>query len=138
SGPACKNQHLSLFKKPARFQHMNRASALFLLCLPLAAQAVEPKQAAPAFAALQAQRGKVVLGDFWASWCGPCRVALPAYERLRREYAGKGFEVIGVGVDQEPRQGAAVLGQLHLSYPQVADPRGEIAQRYDPGGMPAS
>lgn len=117
---------------------MNRASALLALCLPLAVHAVEPKQPAPAFPALDGQRGKVVLVDFWASWCGPCRVALPAYDKLRREYAAKGFEVIAVDVDQEARQGAAVLKQLKLSYPQVADPQGDIAQRYDPPGMPAA
>jgi cytochrome c biogenesis protein CcmG/thiol:disulfide interchange protein DsbE len=121
---------------------MNRALAVLALCLPLAAPltawAVESNQPGPLFPALEGQRGKVVLVDFWASWCGPCRQALPAYESLRRQFGAKGFEVIAVDVDQEPRQGAALLRQMRLSYVQVADPQGEIAQAYDVPGMPAA
>jgi len=117
---------------------MKRILALLVLCLPGAAAAVEANQPAPSFAVLEAQRGKVVLVDFWASWCGPCRQALPAYEALRKEYGARGFEVIGVDVDQHPRDGETALKQLRLSYPQVPDAQGALAERYDVAGMPAS
>ncbi|HWY24639.1 MAG TPA: TlpA disulfide reductase family protein [Nevskia sp.] len=121
---------------------MNRVSAALAATiawgLPLLAGAVEPKQPAPSFPALEAQRGKVVLVDFWASWCGPCRQALPAYEALRKDYGARGFEVIAVDVDQHPLDGEAALRQLHLSYPQVADAQGSIAEAYAVAGMPAS
>ena len=80
----------------------------------------------------------MVLVDFWASWCGPCRQALPAYEQLRRDYAARGFEVIGVNVDRHPRDRETALKALHLSYPQVADAEGALAERYEVAGMPAS
>jgi thiol-disulfide isomerase/thioredoxin len=117
---------------------MNRCAAVLLLGLPLLAGAAEPRQPAPPFPALEAQRGKVVLVDFWASWCGPCRQALPAYEALRQEYGEHGFEVIAVDVDEHPREGEAALRQLHLSYPQVPDAQGQLAERYAVAGMPAS
>jgi thiol-disulfide isomerase/thioredoxin len=117
---------------------MNRVFATLLLGLPLLAAAAAPRQPAPAFPALEAARGKVVLVDFWASWCGPCRQALPAYEQLRREYAARGFEVIGVNVDRRAGDREAALKALHLSYPQVADAAGALAERYDVSGMPAS
>ncbi|MBV8063130.1 MAG: TlpA family protein disulfide reductase [Nevskia sp.] len=117
---------------------MNRVCALLVLSLPLTAGAVQPKQPAPSFPALDGLRGKVVLVDFWASWCGPCQLALPAYETLRKDYGARGFEVIGVDVDEHPQDGAAALKRLHLSYPQVQDPQGAIAERYELTGMPTS
>lgn len=117
---------------------MNRVLAVLALSLPPLAGAAPPPQPAPSFPVLEAQRGKVVLVDFWASWCGPCQQALPAYEALRREFAGRGFEVIGVDVDEHPQDGAAALQKLRLSYPQVQDPQGALAQAYEVSGMPTS
>lgn len=117
---------------------MNRAFVALLFALVPAARAVQPDQPAPAFDALAQQRGKVVLVDFWASWCGPCRQAIPHYQALRQEFAAKGFEVIGVDVDQNPRDGAAALKSLQPDYPQAADPHGRIAAQYDLPGMPAA
>lgn len=115
-----------------------RLAALCLLCLLPAAQAVQPQQPAPGFEALDGHRGEVRLVDFWASWCGPCLQALPRYEALRQELHASGFEVIGVDVDQHPQDGAKLLQTLHLSYPQVADPQGRLAELYGVNGMPAS
>ena len=117
---------------------MNRVLCAFALSLPLLAGAAETGQPAPLFPALEAQRGKVVLVDFWASWCGPCLQALPRYEALRQELHAGGFEVIGVDVDQHPQDGVKLLKTLHLSYPQVPDAQGELAERYGVNGMPSS
>ncbi|MDB5973849.1 MAG: TlpA-like family disulfide reductase [Nevskia sp.] len=116
----------------------SRLAALGLLGLLPAAQALESSQPAPSFPALETQRGKVVLVDFWASWCGPCLQALPRYEALRQELHDGGFEVIGVDVDQRPQDGEKLLKTLHLSYPQVPDAQGDLAERYGVSGMPSS
>jgi len=113
-------------------------AALCLLGLLPTAQALQPNQPAPGFDALAGLQGEVRLVDFWASWCGPCLQALPRYEALRQEFHAQGFEVIGVDVDQRPRDGEKLLQTLHLSYPQVPDPQGKLAELYGVNGMPSS
>lgn len=125
-------------RAPAARNVPPRLAALCLLALMPSAQALESGAKAPSFPALESQHGKVVLVDFWASWCGPCLQALPRYEALRQELQAGGFEVIGVDVDQRPQDGEKLLKTLHLSYPQVPDPQGDLAERYDVSGMPSS
>jgi cytochrome c biogenesis protein CcmG, thiol:disulfide interchange protein DsbE len=117
---------------------MRATLAAVLLLGMQPAYAVQPNQPAPPFEALAQQHGKVVLVDFWASWCGPCRQAIPHYQALRQEFAAKGFEVIGVDVDQNLLDGAAALKSLQPGYPQAADPQGRIAAQYDLPGMPTA
>jgi len=119
-----------------------------LLGAATAAGAVEKDQPAPDFsgAALRGTqpvrradfRGQVLLVDFWASWCAPCRQALPKYQALRQEFAGRGFEVIGVNVDEHPQDGLNALKSMPLAFPLVADPQGKIATAYDVKVMPSS
>jgi peroxiredoxin len=122
--------------------------SMLALFMCTAAAAVEPGQPAPAFAApaLQGQgdvelaryRGSVVLLDFWASWCGPCRQSLPAFERLRTELAPQGFEIVAVNVDENPRDGLDFLKKYPVTYPTVRDPQAELASRYGVQAMPSS
>ena len=116
-----------------------QAVAIAAACLALPrALALRVNDAAPAFPALQAAHGKVVLVDFWASWCGPCREALPAYDELRQELAAQGFEVIAVDVDQRAGDGRQMLAKLRPGYPQVEDAGGALAERYQVPGMPTA
>ena len=87
---------------------------------------------------LAAERGKVVFVDFWASWCPPCLASLPAYEQLYREIGGADFEIIAVNVDEDTADGLQFLEQHPVSYPVVADPKGEIGVPWNIRSLPRS
>lgn len=65
---------------------------------------------------LAAWRGKVVLLNFWATWCAPCREEMPALAKLQREHAADGLQVVGIAMDQ-PRSAAAFLKRMPVGYP---------------------
>lgn len=66
-------------------------------------------------------KGKVVLLDFWATWCGPCRMAIPDLVALKNEYKSKGVEIIGISLDQEQTKEDVVpfIKQYKINYPVV-------------------
>ena len=83
-------------------------------------------------------KGKVVYLDFWASWCGPCRLSFPYMELLRSAYARKEFVVIAVNVDHSRERADAFLNQVGGNVPVVYDPKGAIAAKYHVSEMPTS
>lgn len=66
-------------------------------------------------------RGKVVLIDFWASWCGPCRREMPNLVEAYKKYKGKNFEIVGVSLDQSADAWKAAIKQLGITWPQMSD-----------------
>jgi peroxiredoxin len=68
---------------------------------------------------LEKDRGKVVLLNFWATWCGPCKVEMPQFMQWRREYGAQGLEVIGVSIDDSAPPARAFVQKLRLNYPVV-------------------
>jgi peroxiredoxin len=64
-------------------------------------------------------KGKVVLFNFWATWCGPCRVEIPELVRLVEENRSKGFEVLGVSIDDTPEQLRAFAEETGMNYPSL-------------------
>lgn len=83
-------------------------------------------------------RGEVVILNFWASWCVPCREEAPLLERTRRAYEGRGLRVVGVLYQDAQADAAAFAEQYGLGYPSVIDPDGRTAIDYGVIGIPAS
>jgi cytochrome c biogenesis protein CcmG/thiol:disulfide interchange protein DsbE len=108
------------------------ACAVLLMVLSGVATAQESKslvgQRAPAFAIqdlhgahveLEKDRGKVVLLNFWATWCGPCKVEMPRFMQWQKQYGPQGLQVIGVSIDDTAAPARAYVEKLHLNYPVV-------------------
>jgi cytochrome c biogenesis protein CcmG, thiol:disulfide interchange protein DsbE len=88
---------------------------------------------------LSSLRGKVVLLDVWASWCGPCKQELPMLDAIAGRLRGRGVEVLAVSVDQERDNVVKFLsGRAHWSLTVAHDPRGAIADTFQPDKMPTS
>ncbi len=66
---------------------------------------------------LEAQRGKVVLVNYWATWCPPCRAETPALVRLAGEYKARGFEVVGISLDEDTNLIRPFADEYKVSYP---------------------
>ncbi len=81
-------------------------------------------------------RGKVVMVDFWSSWCPPCRQEAPALAQVFREYEDKNIEFIGVIIWDNRRDAARYVKEFKLPYPNVLDETGEIAIDYGVVGIP--
>lgn len=107
----------------------------------LAAGTPAPALAAPrldgAAFDLTAERGKVVLVDFWASWCEPCRRELPVLEQLHKQHAAAGLVVVGVSVDEQRSDAEAFLKeQIQVSFPIVFDADRSLGKTWSPPKMP--
>jgi peroxiredoxin len=87
---------------------------------------------------LSEQRGNIVLVNFWASWCGPCREELPAFEELYQEYQDMGVEILAVNVDDEAEKANVLLQDIEVSFPVLFDTSGEVSKLYDVNAMPTT
>jgi cytochrome c biogenesis protein CcmG/thiol:disulfide interchange protein DsbE len=83
-------------------------------------------------------RGKVVVANFWASWCLECRSELPVLERLHREFASRGLAVIGVNAREDKEVVGRYVKKLGLSFPLVLDSDGKINALYGVIGLPTT
>lgn len=88
---------------------------------------------------LSSRRDKVVLLNLWATWCGPCRFEIPELQKMHTELAPRGFEVIGVSVDEG---GADTVKQFvaeqKMTYPIVIDPEGKLASLFQTSVLPTT
>jgi peroxiredoxin len=87
---------------------------------------------------LQEQRGQVVMLNFWASWCAPCRQEMPQLDRLYEKYHAAGFQLLGVNVDEDPRNAAGVSSKLGLHFPVLLDTEKRVSRLYDLSTMPST
>ncbi|MBU2870788.1 TlpA family protein disulfide reductase [Colwellia sp. E2M01] len=87
---------------------------------------------------LTEQRGKIIVLNFWASWCGPCRVEMPVLQDFYTKYQDLGVSVWGVNVEQENQAGRDFLKGLDLSFPILFDSSNSISDVYDVEAMPTT
>lgn len=81
-------------------------------------------------------RGKVVLLDFWASWCGPCRESLPAVVELHQKFANSPFEIVGISADIDEDTWKQFVSSHHMSWPEAIDLDGQIGKLFEVPGYP--
>ena len=82
-----------------------------------------------------AARGRVILIDFWATWCGPCRVFAPRLAALHSQYGAQGFSVLGVSTE-DAQDVAAFVRRAGITYPIAVDTRGETTRSYGVTSLP--
>jgi peroxiredoxin len=108
---------------------------------------VAPSMPAPDFTLKSAEggnlrlgelRGRVVLVNFWATWCGPCKIEMPHLNRLYEKYKGAGFVLLGVNIDEDPKQAIALATRMGLKFPVLLDTDKTVSRLYDLGSMPAT
>jgi peroxiredoxin len=87
---------------------------------------------------LSEHRGKVVMVNFWATWCAPCREEMPAMERLYRQQKDGGFELVAVSLDADPRSVTPFLAEHKLTFPIALDPQMTLADTYGVRALPSS
>lgn len=103
-------------------------------------EAPKERQPAPAFALpnlagekrrLETYKGNLIILNFWATWCQPCRAEMPALEALWREYRDRGLTVIGVNVDRGGAGSVRTMAEsLGITFPVLLDPDGKVRNRY--------
>lgn len=87
---------------------------------------------------LSEQRGNVVLINFWASWCGPCRQEMPLLSDIHKKYKKLGFTVFGVNVDKDMASANKILKDIPVAFPVLYDPDGSVSKLYKVNAMPTT
>jgi thiol-disulfide isomerase/thioredoxin len=133
----------SLLRRVARLA----LGTAMLFVASAAIPAISPSAAAPDFTLrtmggpnlrLAEQRGRVVMVNFWATWCGPCRQEMPQLDRLYQKYRSSGFVLLGVNVDDDVLKAADVAGKLGVSFPVLLDTDKTVSKLYDLSTMPST
>ena len=106
-----------------------------------------PPAPAPAFTlasragqdvSLTQYKGQVVMINFWASWCGPCRQEMPLLESIYKKYNKMGFTMLGVNVEPDSNAANEWLKQTPVSFPILYDKESKVSKMYDVAGMPST
>ena len=129
-------------------KHLRRRLCVLVLGLAFDVPSIAIDKGAPAplfeLAGLDAPvklagyQGKLVYLDFWASWCGPCRLSFPWMNELQTRYGAQGLQIIGVNLDAKKEDAAAFLKAMPASFVLAFDPAGATPRNYGVKGMPTS
>jgi peroxiredoxin len=120
---------------------------LYALFIGAAASSSHANDSAPDFALKSTQggnirlsehRGEVILLNFWASWCGPCRQEMPQLNALQQRYSKLGFNVVGVNVDKDSALANKILKDIPVSFPVLLDDTGAVSASYNVSAMPTT
>ena len=111
---------------------------LLLAMTTASATTSAPAVAAPPWPLLETYKGKVVLVDFWASWCSPCLQSFPWMNELQQRHSKDGFVVLAVNMDQDRALADAFLKKTVVGFRIEYDPQGTIAQKFEVQAMPTS
>lgn len=87
---------------------------------------------------LEEQRGKVVMINFWASWCAPCREEMPLLEEIYDRYKDTGFTLFGINVEQNPEAAHKFLEDVGVSFPILFDTESQVSRDYHVNAMPTT
>ena len=83
-------------------------------------------------------KGDVVMINFWASWCGPCRQEMPLLDSIYKQYKDMGFVLLGVNVEPDAHNANGWLKKTPVSYPILYDPKSQVSQLYQVQAMPTT
>lgn len=87
---------------------------------------------------LKELRGQVVLLNFWASWCGPCRQEMPLLDDIYKKYSKLGFVILGINVEQDNSKAKTYLHDVPVTFPILYDPKNELTKTYNVNAMPTT
>ncbi len=87
---------------------------------------------------LSEYRGDVVMINFWATWCGPCRQEMPLLDELYTRYQRVGFSLLGVNIDDDSGRAMKMVDELGVSFPVLFDAHKEVSKLYDVKAMPVT
>ena len=87
---------------------------------------------------LSEYRGNVVMVNFWATWCGPCRQEMPLLDELYSRYERVGFSLLGVNIDDNSAKAMDMVSELGVSFPVLFDSRKEVSKLYEVSAMPVT
>ena len=83
-------------------------------------------------------RGQVVMINFWASWCGPCRQEMPFLEQIYKRYKPMGFTLLGVNVEEDSLAANDMLDEVKVTFPILYDTKSAVSEKYNVDAMPST
>jgi len=118
------------------------ASTAIVSSLVGASSAIAPSFSLPSRSgdsvSLEQLKGQVVMLNFWASWCGPCRQEMPLLDQMHKRYSSLGFTLLGVNVEANTKDAERWLAETPVSFPVLFDKESKVSKLYDVNAMPST